>query len=467
MAAALVANLPTLLDLERLWRNTATYSHGYLVVPLAVMLWWHGRDRLPEPGRSGRFGGLALLVVAMAGIAICQLMLFQTGAAVLLPVAIGAAACAAAGWRLARHALVPLLLLYCATPLAGVAIPALQRVSAIVSTGIVRLLGFPSARYGDYISIPDGGLFEVAAGCSGTNFLLVSLVMGLFLGALHRMALRQRIAILAAAIGVALFANWTRIVLLVIVGHIHGMQHPLIAGEHYTFGWLLFAGSLVLLIVFVEWRLARGASAPGLAPVVGSEAGQPAAWRVPAAVALLFPAALLLLSSLTPAAPRELPALEPGVPAGCVETESPAGQISRYSQPDREWIGEYRCKEVAVLAYRNHYFTQSGERELISSENEILPGQWSWVSQSPPAGAEHEDWLVAEDEQGRKWTVRFYYEIAGRRLADAGRVKWLQLLQKVRMRPDMGGITLIAAPCATDCVAESAVVAGFSPATGP
>ena len=444
---ALLANGPTLVDMLSLWRQSATYSHGWLVLPLAALLWWGRRDLVTAAEARGRGVALVLLLLLALGTAASQLLMIQTGAAVLWPLTLLATGVAAAGWRAGRWMLAPVVLLLCATPLAGPFTPLLQRISAVVSTGVCQLLGFPSARYGNHISIP-GGLFEVSAGCSGMNFLLVAMVMAVFLGAWHRLALRPRLALLGAALGVALLANWVRIIWLVIVGHRNGMQHPLIAGEHYTLGWWLFAAALVALIVLFEWRL------PRFERQVGRDAGREVQAGVQARpwtglLLLLVPGLLLGARWTVPRPAGPLPAALPAL-AGC-NGPGPADPIikPRFLGPDIESFGEYRCTFGPVTVYSNQYLRQGTGRELLSSQNELLPAEWT--RERIPTGVVGIEALAARAADGRAWRVVYHWHIAGRVAPGRRAMLAWQLFTALRRQPDQGGLALLAAPCNQDC----------------
>src|SRR5687768_11291251 len=45
---------PTFLWMEDQWRNEPDYSHGYLIIPLALLVLYHRRDLFP--GVSARLG---------------------------------------------------------------------------------------------------------------------------------------------------------------------------------------------------------------------------------------------------------------------------------------------------------------------------------------------------------------------------------------------------------------------------
>src|SRR4051812_5560465 len=65
---------PALIGLARQWQNDPTYSHGWVILPIAAGVVWHRRDRLrrltPRPSASGLVvlaASLALFVVGTLG----------------------------------------------------------------------------------------------------------------------------------------------------------------------------------------------------------------------------------------------------------------------------------------------------------------------------------------------------------------------------------------------------------------
>ncbi|MHB8901513.1 MAG: archaeosortase/exosortase family protein, partial [Thermoguttaceae bacterium] len=55
---------PTLLDLVNRWNNEADYSHGYLVVPIALGFLWTRRDLYP--GASGSVAWLGFIPLLLS-----------------------------------------------------------------------------------------------------------------------------------------------------------------------------------------------------------------------------------------------------------------------------------------------------------------------------------------------------------------------------------------------------------------
>ena len=58
------AYLPTLNNLVYQWGRVADYSHGYLVVPIAIAILWLRRDQFPERVSSSWWLGLGLFMIA-------------------------------------------------------------------------------------------------------------------------------------------------------------------------------------------------------------------------------------------------------------------------------------------------------------------------------------------------------------------------------------------------------------------
>ena len=96
------------------------------------------------------------------------------------------------------------------------------------------------------------GVFEVAGGCSGIHFLIVSLALATLYGEIGRDSLKVRLQLVALAAGLALLTNWLRVYIIIVAGHLTDMQHFLIREGHYNFGWMLFAGMMVVFFLLAR-----------------------------------------------------------------------------------------------------------------------------------------------------------------------------------------------------------------------
>jgi exosortase/archaeosortase family protein len=141
------------------------------------------------------------------------------------------------------------------------------------------------------VTIPEGR-FTIAEGCSGKRYLIVALAFAALVAAMRGLRARRAALLVAASAALALIANWLRVIVIIYAGHVSNMQHYLVAEEHITFGWLLFA-PLLLGIVMVARLLDRGSKpAPATAAngaTDGCATAGRAAW-VLSALCLAIPA---------------------------------------------------------------------------------------------------------------------------------------------------------------------------------
>src|SRR5262245_58364426 len=65
LAAGLWAYWPSLVQLVRTWNREPDYSHGFLVIPLAVMFLWVRRESFPGLAGSSPLLGIGLLAFSL------------------------------------------------------------------------------------------------------------------------------------------------------------------------------------------------------------------------------------------------------------------------------------------------------------------------------------------------------------------------------------------------------------------
>ncbi len=244
-----------------LWSFTVTwgrydYAHGLLAPFLVAWLVWSDRDSFRNPR-----GGDPSLLIPMVALSffwlastIMHIMLFSQAAFVLMVV----------GWALfvfgrrsARTVIVSAAVVLLSMPLWDALLSPLRRVTTLMSGAMVALVRVPAQIDGDMIHLPSGS-FEIADGCAGLNYLLSALVIGLVYAQVLVRGRLARVLTVALAAAVALFGNWLRVAVIVVVGHLSEMQAWLIA-NHVEFGWVVFAAALMLFFTFSP-RLERWAN---------------------------------------------------------------------------------------------------------------------------------------------------------------------------------------------------------------
>jgi len=293
LALVAVAYGSTLQSIVAKWLDDATYSHGLLVVPIAVWLAWRQRkDFAVVRLQPSALGVVALLVCAAAWVVargVGILVVEQFAALAMVP----AAVLAVLGTRAARTLAFPLAFLMLAVPFGKGLVPWLMQVTADLSMIGLRLTGIPAYRDAMFISVP-AGEFEVARACSGLNYVITGLVLGTLYAYLTYRTWPKRLLFIVASIVVPILANGLRAYLTIAVAHWTDMQYG-IGTDHIIFGQVLF----IIVIVAMFWIGLRWRdSEPGLPfePAMPSAASHAPAPR--GGLIVLF--ATFLILGLTP-----------------------------------------------------------------------------------------------------------------------------------------------------------------------
>jgi len=254
-------------ELSGEWSVNEQYSFGWFVPFFALYLFWlRWQDRPEISGQRSEVSGQKLVALVIGIIALLLLLpvrLFEianpewrllawlhAGAVVTVTLLlIWYAGPAGAGWL--RHFAFPVAFIFVAVPWPTLVetpiIQGLMRIVAHVAAEAAMLLGIPAQVEGNLIRVSTG-LVGVNEACSGIRSLQTSLMIGLLFGELKRLSVFRRVALVAGAIGIALFANFIRAVFLVMVAATKNISEVTqwhdIAG--YTIVALVFVGTMGL-----------------------------------------------------------------------------------------------------------------------------------------------------------------------------------------------------------------------------
>jgi exosortase A len=334
--------------------------------------------RLPvRPFWPGLFGLVLLALVWLAGE--LALVRFLTDAAVIamIPVTV----LAVLGLRWVGAMAFPLGFLVLAIPFERPIVPALANWAAEFTIMGLRAFGVPVVREGAYFAIPTGN-WSVADACSGIDYLMSCLMLGvLFAWALFRSP-RKRIIFVAGVLVIGIVGNWLRAFLTVMIAHLS--ENRLLRDDHSTFGWVLYA---VLLLVYcgIGWRF-RDAE-PGGEPVPPAT---PSGEEASARRSLAFAAAALAVLALAPLVSTAL-ARNPSVRAIEVADIAPQRGWVRIAQPAVEWTPELnnpyrrRVQSFEKDGHRIDVFTgifrgESRDSKLVSWLNRLVDSdQHDWA----------------------------------------------------------------------------------------
>ncbi|WP_426955492.1 exosortase A [Muricoccus radiodurans] len=318
----------------RIWMSSTAYSHGPLVLPIAIWLAWVRRARLsvilpaPSPWLA-----LAVLPTGLAWLA-AERMGIMEGRQFAALGAFYALVLAVLGWRACRAMAAPLAYLVFLVPFGAFAVPALQSVTARMIGFGLSLTSIPHYVDDLVIEIP-AGTFYVAEACAGLRFLIAALAFGALYALVMFRSPWRRLAVMALAVAVPVLANGVRTFGLVVLAHLQGSAAS-IEADHVLYGWVFFTFVLLLLILAgLPFRQDGAIPVPAAPPP-----GRAAPWAGRLALALLCAVGLasagpLLAATLDRAvAPAIAHPARLAAPSGC--TAAPDGTL--------------RCQDMVVSA---------------------------------------------------------------------------------------------------------------------
>src|SRR5437868_14208427 len=305
------------------WRFNEQYSYGWFVpFFVAYLVWLRRQDRPPPEVRSSKLeirGWIAIFLIIASAVILLPLRVFEVASSDYRPLSwLHAFAVVTitlsiiyliGGSSWLRHFAIPVLFFLTAVPwvtaIEAPVIEGLMRGVAAIAAETLALCGVPAEAEGNLLRLPSG-LVGVKEACSGVRSLQTSIMIGLLFGELKRLSLWQRIFLVVAGVGIALFANFLRVLFLVSMA---SRAHDVSVVNK----WHDLAGYAILVLVFIgtmaiAWRLGRRRETTRLhdyettrpqdsgttrqedrGPVVGGQGSHGPAWK-----RLLAPRSLLV-----------------------------------------------------------------------------------------------------------------------------------------------------------------------------
>jgi exosortase len=139
----------------------------------------------------------------------------------------------------------------------------LKLLVASLAADFVEVVGIPVLLDGAYLTLPNG-VIEIENACSGLRSLIALTSLGAVYAYLTPLSTAGKWILLVASVPIALAANLTRVVAMVLVSYRYGPRGSAFEWTDFTTGLLVFA--LAFLGLYVVSRVLK-AWAP--APVVG------------------------------------------------------------------------------------------------------------------------------------------------------------------------------------------------------
>lgn len=243
------------------WSTDPNFSHGFLIVPIALYMVWFNKDRLSQipcvPSNWGLviiFGGI---LIHLAGVTGAELFLMRFSMIVTLAGII----VFLLGWNILKALTVPLVYLIIMIPIPAIiwnkiAFP-LQILAAKFSAELIQLIQIPVFREGNILHLANTSL-EVVDACSGLRSLTSLIALTGVFAYLAQLTLFKKWILFLSAIPIAVTVNVIRLTITGAMAHwigpdtAHGFLHDMS-------GLIIFTGALglVYLVFIIEMKIER------------------------------------------------------------------------------------------------------------------------------------------------------------------------------------------------------------------
>lgn len=229
------------------WLSISAYNHGLFIIPIAAFMAWERRYRLIGITLEPFWPGLLLV----AGF--CVVWLVAHGASILEGEQIAyigiiqGLILTILGRTVFRAQLLPILYLWLMVPTGSFMLPTLQAIATWLAANFLALTSIPFFVEQFYIQLPVG-LFLVAPGCAGLNFILASLALSIVYADLMYLGWRRKLICIFTWLGVAVIANGFRIFAILWLAEITNKQLAIV-DDHILYGWGFFFVILVGLML--------------------------------------------------------------------------------------------------------------------------------------------------------------------------------------------------------------------------
>ncbi len=248
--------VPVLVKLAETWWVRDDYSHGFLVPLISFYFIWYRRERLKQLRLQPAFL-LGISVVITSGM---MLLLGEAGGVITLQelslvVMIAGLVLCHLGKDYLRVLGFPIAYLLFMIPITDEIINPLhwsfQLMTAKMGVAFLETLGFTALLENQYIILPNITL-EVAKACSGINYLISIITIGIPLAYVTQKNVWCRVILVVSAVIIGVMANWIRVAAIGIWAYyggqvLHGPFHVFQALFVAQLGFIaLFAGAWIL-----------------------------------------------------------------------------------------------------------------------------------------------------------------------------------------------------------------------------
>lgn len=249
----------TVQTLVATWSSDSTYSHAFLIFPIAAYMGWIRRNRLQKVPIQPTFLSVPVMLFVsalwLAGWAGNVRIIQQFAFVVTLMVVLFGVW----GTRAFRALAFPISYLLFLIPFGDSLVQPLRELTTKFAVGGLDLFGIPYLLDRHSI-ILSSGTWEVAEACSGLRFLIAAIALGTSLWGILR-TWTHRIALIVVAVLVATIGNGLRALGIILLGY--ATNNKLAAGfDHVVYGWI-FTSLLLAGLMWLAFRWAKNEADSG------------------------------------------------------------------------------------------------------------------------------------------------------------------------------------------------------------
>jgi len=249
---------PTLLGLATSWSTEPDYSHGFFVVPLALLFLWLRRQRFPGTTGGWVWVGWVFIALSVAVRYVGGRYHVDALDGWSIPIWILGTCWLIGGWQVCLWAGPSIAFLWLMTPLPyraeRLASLPLQRIATSISCWGLQFLGQPALAEGNTIYLGEHPL-EVEDACCGLRIFVGVFALASAYVIIVRRSLWEKAVLFACVVPVALAANAVRIVMTALLyQHVSGPTAKQFSHDYAGWVMIFFAAALFGLVL---WYLSR------------------------------------------------------------------------------------------------------------------------------------------------------------------------------------------------------------------
>lgn len=438
----------SLQSMASVWLTSSIYHHGVVVAPVSAWLILRRKDWRQAPPAADYVGVLILaaacaieLVARAAGVDLISHAAFVTAIIGVIVFHFGR--------QLAAQWSFPLAFLFFMVPFGEELTPALQHWAAVALAAALDVSGVETLRDG-FMLTTSAGRFEVAASCAGLRFLLAAGMISSLAAYLAFEHWRTRAAFIALALIAAIFANWLRAYLIVLIATVTGRRIG-VGPEHVMLGWVFYS-LLIIVMLAVARRFQDRGPEPDDAHAVSAISGRTSSSALAIAIAAVAITSLydgLVVSAKNPAAPPT--AIPPITAEGFAPIADDEMWRAHAPNADLTANGKYISPDGAIRVSMAYFTHDRRGAEMAGAHTRPADGvNWRRTAISTETiSYDRRSYRIAvetlEDAAGRKLDVAALYWLGEKVHGSPTALKVDVAARKLTGKPTEGGVIFVAA----------------------